>query len=292
MSNVWAIGKANDYTMVAFSYRGGATDPHTDHCQDHCRAYWFNVAVQMANRIEGVVIDKGLYVAGNIGVYDIGEADRVLHLGVTNSHFNVATSAILAFTGGSQAIIIGNLIYEWQNNTGDWNGISLADYVDVQISDNQITTWPLTRTKVGITLGNVTRGIVRDNILRATTDPLTKGIICTGSNISSSGNQFSNCTVESDVSGTTAYSCSRKAWGTATAAVAANGTVVVNVPHGIGKAPTSHRQLVSTEISSGTFVPAQFYIGASDATVTQVAVVISGFSVAGNVRVNLYTEEV
>ncbi|MGN7770771.1 hypothetical protein [Phyllobacterium sp. 22552] len=291
VSNCWALGKASDYTMIGFDVRGGALNRWSDHTFEGCRAYWYDKAVRMANLGEGIVIDKGLFVAGRVGVFDAGEADRPLHLSVTNTHVNADTAGIQSFGGGAQALLSGNLIYEWVNNTGAWAGISLADYTEVTVTGNQITAWPLTRTKVGIQLGNVTRGLCTGNMVRGVTDPLTKGIVTSGTNVIVDGNLYSNCTVRNDNSATQSYTCSEKSWGSVDVAFTGNASLVANVPHNMAQTPNWDRITVSARFVSGAATLTVNHIGAPTGSVVPVAFTLSGFVSSGTARINVKCEK-
>jgi hypothetical protein len=291
VDNCWALGKASDYTMLGFVLTGGVANRWSDHRFTGCRAYWYNTAVQMFNLGEGIVIDKGLYVAGRVGVDDIGIADRPLHLSVTNTHINADTACIRSFTGGANFFASGNLFYEWGNNTGQWNAISLADYVECTVVDNHITTWPLARVKVGIQLGNVTRAVISGNIIRGVTDPITQAIVTSGTRVIIENNHYNNCTLRTQNTATESYTCSAKGWGSVDIAFAGNTTGVAVVPHGLGIAPHPDRCLASGRFASGSGTLTIHHFGVPDATNLPVAYSITGFVSAGNIRINVKCEK-
>lgn len=291
VTNCWALGKASDYTMIGFDVRGSALNRWSDHVFDGCRAYWYDKAIRISNLAEGVVIDKGLFVAGRVGVADEGEADRPLHLSVTNTHINADTACIRSFTGGANFFASGNLFYEWVNNTGDWQAISMADYVECTVVNNHITAWPLARTKVGIQLGNVTRGIVTGNFIRGVTNPITTGVVTSGANVIVDNNHYTNCTTRNSNTATQSYTCSEKSWGSVDVAFTGNASLVANVPHNMAQTPNWDRITVSARFVSGAATLTVNHIGAPTGSVVPVAFTVSGFVSSGSARINVMCEK-
>lgn len=284
------LGAAGDYNSTAFTIKGSS--PQTDHLLDACRATWFATAVAMEGRAEGVVIDCCLFAAGNNGVVDTGEADRPLHVEVTNTHMAIASYGVVSFTGGAQLICTDNLIYEWTNNVGIWSAFSIVGYNDVLITNNMINTWPTTpRTKYGIVLDGCSNGRVKDNIIRAAGNAINIGISvnnCT--DVTVDDNSYNNCSVRNSESGNTAsYLTSLKKVSSGTASFSSNGVVIVNVAHGLGAVPSRvWVRGVRRPTGSADAIPGQ--IGAADSNIQQVAVLITNFVSAGTVSVELYCE--